>query len=89
MKKKRSYLYEMGPFHVNESDTTQLYYNPYTWVKKANMIFIEAPAGVGFSYSDDWKDYDTNDQKTANDNRLALQDFFSKYPEYSSNKFYM
>jgi carboxypeptidase C (cathepsin A) len=28
------------------------------------MLFIEAPAGVGFSYSDTPSDYNTNDTKT-------------------------
>jgi hypothetical protein len=30
----------------------------------ANMLFIEAPAGVGFSYSDTPSDYNTNYTKT-------------------------
>ena len=33
------------------------------------MIYLEAPAGVGFSYSDDASDYETDDDQTALDRR--------------------
>lgn len=51
------YLYEQGPFHVNETDHTRLYYNEYTWAKEVNIVFLESPVGVGFSYSTDPSDY--------------------------------
>ena len=50
-----------------------------TWAKLANMVYLEAPAGVGFSYSDDTADYTTDDDKTAADNLEALQAFFKKF----------
>ena len=46
------------------------------------MDDLKAPAGVGFSYSDDSADYVTNDDKTAADNRAAVEQFFALFPEY-------
>ena len=76
------YLYEHGPFHVDTEDFTKLTYNDATWAKKATMVYLEAPAGVGFSYSDDSSDYKTNDDQTADDNRAAVEKFFELFPEY-------
>ncbi|KAK3085845.1 hypothetical protein FSP39_009530 [Pinctada imbricata] len=80
-------LSEHGPFRIsNDSQTVLL--NNFSWNKIANMIYLEAPAGVGFSYSDD-KKYATNDDIVANDNHLAMKDFFTKFPELQKNEFYI
>ncbi len=53
------------------------------------MLYVEAPAGVGFSFSDDQADYTTGDAKTAKDNLLAIQQFFLRFPDLSKNDFYI
>ncbi len=63
--------------------------NPYAWNKLANMIFIEAPAGVGFSYSDKLSDYRVGDIGTATDNMIAITEFLLRFPQYNSNDFYI
>ncbi|XP_069112455.1 lysosomal protective protein-like isoform X1 [Argopecten irradians] len=80
-------LSEHGPFRIN-SDGKTVYYNSYSWNTVANMIYLEAPAGVGFSYSPD-KDYKTDDDQVALDNHLALKNFFLKFPEYKTNDFFV
>lgn len=80
-------LTEHGPFRIAK-DGSEITYNPYSWNMKANMLYLEAPAGVGYSYADD-KNYTTDDDQVANDNYFALKDFFSKFPEYKKNDFYV
>ncbi len=63
--------------------------NEYAWNKISNMVFIEAPCGVGFSYSDDKDDYVTGDAQTAADNYAMIQAFFQRFPEYSKNDMYI
>ncbi|THG18790.1 hypothetical protein TEA_010234 [Camellia sinensis var. sinensis] len=48
---------EIGPFIV-DTDGHPLKLNPYAWNTEANMLFLESPVGVGFSYSNTTTDYD-------------------------------
>ncbi|XP_011765205.2 lysosomal protective protein [Macaca nemestrina] len=80
-------LTEHGPFLV-QPDGVTLEYNPYSWNLIANVLYLESPAGVGFSYSDD-KFYATNDTEVAQSNFEALQDFFHLFPEYKNNKLFL
>ncbi len=80
---------ENGPFFVN-ADGATLTLNPNSWNKVANVIFLESPAGVGYSYSETKSDYkNVGDDKTAYDNYKALIQFFQKYPQFSNNDFYI
>jgi len=77
------FMAEHGPLHLNDDDSISM--NPYAWNKKANMIYMEAPIGVGFSKGspEDMKHID--DDQTASDNRDALKAFFQKFPQYLDN----
>ena len=78
---------EQGPFRPDAN--LDLYVNNYSWVNVANMLFIEAPAGVGFSFSDDTKDYTTDDNKTAIDNYHLIQGWLEAFSNYQTNDFYI
>ncbi|XP_023652393.1 lysosomal protective protein isoform X2 [Paramormyrops kingsleyae] len=80
-------LTEHGPFLIQD-DGASLMYNPYSWNKIASVLYLESPAGVGFSYSDD-KIYTTNDTEVSMNNYLALKEFFRLFPEYSKNEFFI
>ncbi|KAL6954241.1 Serine carboxypeptidase-like 34 [Sarracenia purpurea var. burkii] len=41
---------ELGPFFP-QKDKVDLKFNKYTWNKEANLLFVESPVGVGFSYT--------------------------------------
>ncbi|KAA8544412.1 hypothetical protein F0562_022424 [Nyssa sinensis] len=82
-------MVEQGPFRVN-SDGKTLFRNNYAWNTVANVIFLESPTGVGFSYSNSSSDYDhTGDKSTANDAYIFLVNWLERFPQYKSRDFYI
>ncbi|KAI8567579.1 hypothetical protein RHMOL_Rhmol02G0132900 [Rhododendron molle] len=80
---------EIGPFIV-DSEGHALKLNPYAWNTEANMLFVESPVGVGFSYSNTTTEYDSlGDDFTANDAYAFLHKWFLKFPSYKSSMFYV
>ncbi|KQK14831.2 hypothetical protein BRADI_1g18852v3 [Brachypodium distachyon] len=80
---------ELGPFRVM-SDGKTLYRNPYSWNHVANVLFLESPTGVGYSYSNTTADYSRfGDNKTAEDAYLFLANWMDRFPEYKRREFYI
>jgi carboxypeptidase C (cathepsin A) len=53
------------------------------------MLFLEHPAGVGFSYSNTTADYVVGDARAAEDVASALQAFITIHPELAANPLYI
>ena len=67
---------EIGPFRINKT-ATGLYWNKFSWNTEANLLFLETPAGVGFSYSNRSADlFDTGDARTGTYTWSKLHNFF-------------
>ncbi|XP_019152739.1 PREDICTED: serine carboxypeptidase II-3-like [Ipomoea nil] len=82
-------LVELGPFRVN-SDGKTLFESDYSWNKVANMLFLESPAGVGFSYSNTTSDYNTTgDKSSAKDAYTFLINWLERFPHYKNRDFYI
>lgn len=82
-------MQEHGPFRVH-SDGKTLFRNKFGWNAAANVLFLESPAGVGFSYSNTTSDYNANgDSKTAADNYVFLLNWLERFPEYKNRDFYI
>ncbi|XP_040996999.1 serine carboxypeptidase 1-like [Juglans microcarpa x Juglans regia] len=80
---------ELGPFRVHRNGNT-LYQNPYAWNKVANVIFLESPAGVGFSYSNTSADYsNAGDKSTAKDSYTFLLNWLERFPQYKNRDFFI
>ncbi|KAG4915826.1 hypothetical protein JHK87_053383 [Glycine soja] len=80
-------LVEHGPF---KPDSNVLVKNHFSWNKVANVLYLESPAGVGFSYSSNASFYTlVTDEITARDNLVFLQRWFTEFPEYSNNDFFI
>jgi carboxypeptidase C (cathepsin A) len=78
---------EHGPFFISADGI--LSENPFSWNQVANILYIEQPAGVGFSYSEHKHDYQTGDDQAAADNYLVIRRFLERFPERQSNDFYI
>lgn len=78
-------LSENGPFYPDADKN--LVANPYGWNTVANVLYLESPAGVGFSYEEGETHF--TDNKTAADNYEFLQQWFQAYPQYANNDFYI
>ncbi|GLT71297.1 hypothetical protein SLA2020_433280 [Shorea laevis] len=78
---------EHGPFKPSGDGLLR---NEYSWNKEANMLYLESPAGVGFSYSAHKSFYNNvNDEITAQDSLIFLQRWFLKFPEYQKRDFFI
>ncbi|KAL3649097.1 Serine carboxypeptidase-like 43 [Castilleja foliolosa] len=54
---------ELGPFFPT-ADGRGLRINSKSWNKASNLLFVESPAGVGWSYSNTSSDYTCGDAST-------------------------
>lgn len=83
-------LQELGPLIIDK--TGNLQENPYAWTEVANVIALESPAGVGYSYCAAMQSGGSchnTDITTAKAAHAALLDFFSKFPALAANDFYI
>ncbi|KAM7259927.1 hypothetical protein ACFE04_015668 [Oxalis oulophora] len=55
----------------------------------ANVIFLESPAGVGFSYSNRSSDYKVGDTRTAEDAYIFLVNWLDRFPQYKTRYFFI
>lgn len=80
---------ELGPF-LTQKGKPELRFNNNTWNKAANLLFLESPVGVGFSYTNTSSDLKSlGDSVTANDSYKFLLGWFKRFPQYKSHDFYI
>ncbi|KAI8636895.1 Alpha/Beta hydrolase protein [Parasitella parasitica] len=76
---------ELGPCQVNEfgNDTNR---NAYSWNTAANVVFLDQPVNVGYSYGDTKV---RSTEESARDVYAFLQLFFAEYSQYANNPFHI
>ncbi|KAI3869109.1 hypothetical protein MKX03_006126 [Papaver bracteatum] len=80
---------EIGPFRINKTGSS-LYRNKHSWNKVANILFLESPAGVGYSYTNKSSDLkDSGDERTAQDALVFMIKWISRFPQYKHRDFYI
>ena len=80
-------LFELGPCSIaNEDQNTTR--NPFSWNSHANMIFLDQPVNVGYSYADDGTTVNTS-PAAGQDVYAFLELFLNRFPEYSTQPFHI
>jgi len=86
------FLTELGPFYLDGSTNAEgvptLVDNPNAWTTVSSIIFLEQPAGVGFSYAKNGS-VASDDYIQSQNTYGFLLNFFKAYPEYSKNDFFV
>lgn len=86
---------ENGPYLIADGETT-FKASANSWNNEANILYVDQPAGIGFSSCnntanstgpDDFCDF--NDNNTAQDALMFLQKWYELFPEYKSHELYM
>lgn len=79
---------EMGAFYAAADGSLKA--NDWSWNNNVDMIYVESPAGVGFSYSEDPGFYQgTTDEETAQDLWVFAQGILEQFPEYNAYDWYL
>jgi len=98
-------LLELGPFLLNDDSLNEEYnrtgmpqiiYNPFSWTKVGNLLVVNNPPPVGFSYcdppgpaGDGYSCGNWNDSLVAQTNHQFLVNWFKQFPEYTKNEVYI
>ncbi|WVZ71277.1 hypothetical protein U9M48_019883 [Paspalum notatum var. saurae] len=80
---------ELGPLRVTKYGAG-LEFNKFAWNREANLLFLESPVGVGFSYTNTSSDLTKlDDAFVAEDAYNFLVNWFKRFPQYKSHEFYI
>ncbi|KAI1702089.1 serine carboxypeptidase domain-containing protein [Ditylenchus destructor] len=82
------FLKEMGPYRAS-NDGQALIENHDAWNKFSNVIYIESPVYVWYSYASDGETVHMNDDTTADENYAAMKSFFLKHPKFRNHSVYI
>ncbi|XP_042034096.1 serine carboxypeptidase-like 42 [Salvia splendens] len=79
---------ELGPFFPR-GDGRSLRINSKSWNKASNLLFVESPAGVGWSYSNTSSDYNCGDASTAMDMHMFMMEWYKKFPAFRTRDLFL
>ncbi|KZS95434.1 alpha/beta-hydrolase [Sistotremastrum niveocremeum HHB9708] len=77
---------ELGPCRIEDESGPKS--NPYSWNEKANIFFIDQPAGVGFSCTE-YGESISSTEEAAEDIVAFLAIFFETFSEFKGRAFHL
>ncbi|CAO2814051.1 unnamed protein product [Amaranthus hypochondriacus] len=81
---------ELGPFFPQKGSKPKLKLNRYSWNRAANLLFLESPVGVGFSYTNTSSDISgLGDTIVAKDTYNFLVNWLKRFPQFKTHDFYL
>ncbi|EFP76336.2 hypothetical protein PGT21_011218 [Puccinia graminis f. sp. tritici] len=81
-------LFELGPCNVrDQGKSTEP--NPHGWNKQANVLFLDQPVNVGYSYAEGSSDSVSDSITAAKDVHAFLQLFYARFPAYLKSGFHV
>ncbi|GFT56664.1 probable serine carboxypeptidase CPVL [Nephila pilipes] len=78
---------EHGPYVLQADMSAKI--RPYHWAKTFHVIYVDSPVGAGFSFTKTKGGYCINELDVATDLFEFLRQFFTMFPEYKKNDFYI
>ncbi|KAM3262219.1 hypothetical protein ACQJBY_052734 [Aegilops geniculata] len=85
--------YEIGPFsfdfHRYTGDLATLLYQPASWTKVSNVIFVDSPAETGFSYAPGDKRTIQSATIVVQQLHIFLETWFDEHPQFLPNPLYI
>ena len=80
----------MGPYLTldGSSELTPIL-SDYTWARNASLLFVDNPAGVGYSYAERLFDAVNNDHSFRRDILAFVKQFYSDWPSRRTNPLYI
>ncbi|TXG46654.1 hypothetical protein EZV62_027848 [Acer yangbiense] len=86
-------VFEVGPltfdYETFNGSLPLLLDNPYSYTNIANMIFLDAPVGTGFSYSKTQKGWYSSDTLSTKAIYEFIQKWIMDHPKFSNNPLYI
>uniref|UniRef100_A0A0E0F5J2 Uncharacterized protein n=1 Tax=Oryza meridionalis TaxID=40149 RepID=A0A0E0F5J2_9ORYZ len=86
--------HEIGPFQFAakryySGGLPKIIYQPETWTKVSNIIFVDSPIGAGFSYAATQEGSKTSDTKTVKQLVIFLRKWLHDHPQFLLNPLYI
>jgi vitellogenic carboxypeptidase-like protein len=79
---------ELGPFY-SDATGSKLFQRNVTWNYPYSVVYVDNPVGTGWSFTDSTAGFSTNQDEIADNLYSFFVQFFTLFPQYQNNEFYI